>query len=55
MSNGHREYSLGWRLNLARGGTPALELAIEANRREAAGSRAAQPEHTVGFRFTARW
>lgn len=32
MSNAHREYGLGWRLNLVRDGTSALEFALEANR-----------------------
>ena len=58
MSNSHREYSLAWRLHRdMRGDAGALELALEASRREAAGpgSGHAKPEHTVGFRITARW
>ena len=59
MSNGHREYRLGWRLTLARSGTSALELALEASRREAANDNGSgpgdEPEHTLGFRITARW
>ncbi len=60
MSNGHREYSLGWRLNLDQVGTSALEFALEASRREAvndngAGGSGAEPEHTAGFRIMASW
>ena len=57
MSNGHREYRLGWRLTLARSATSALELALEASRREAVNDNGAgaEPEHTAGFRVTARW
>ena len=59
MSNGHREYRLGWRLTLARSGTSALELALEASRREAANDNGsgpgAEPEHALGLRLTARW
>ena len=57
MSNGHREYGLGWRLNLATHGTSALEFALEATRREAAGPgpAGAEPEHAIGLRITARW
>ena len=54
LSNGQREYSLGWRLNLAESGPTALELRLEANRREAANDNAA-PEHGVGLALTARW
>ncbi len=61
MSSHHREYSLGWRLGLARGGPTALELRLEASRREAAngpgsGSGAStDPEHMAAFRLTANW
>ncbi len=59
MSNGHRDYSLGWRLNLAEHGASALELALEAMRREAVNDNGsgsgAEPEHTAGFRIKARW
>ena len=57
LSQGHREYTLGWRLNLAGGGGPnALELALEASRSEATGANDnAPPEHGVGLRVTARW
>ena len=57
MSNGHREYSLGWRFNRdMRGDAGSLEFSAEATRREAANDNAgAAPEHTAGFRMTARW
>ena len=58
MSSGHREYSLAWPLvRDMRGDAGALELALEASRREAAGAGAdgAPPEHAAGFRITARW
>ena len=59
MSNGHREYRLGWRLTLARSGISALELALEASRREADNDNGsgpgAEPEHALGLRLTARW
>ena len=54
LSNGHREYTLGWRLDRAQDGPGALELALEASRREAANDNA-DPEHAIGFRVTARW
>ena len=56
-SDGHREYSLGWRLTLAGRGAGALELRLEATRREPAGDPApgAGPEHGVGIRAAARW
>ena len=62
LGQGHRQYTLGWRLNLAGGSGPnALELALEASRRESVndnGSGAgagSDPEHGIGFRVTARW
>ena len=54
LSNGTREYSLGWRLNRAQAGANALELHLEATRREHANENA-DPEHGIGFRVTARW
>ena len=63
LSNGARDYRLGWRL--VRRGVPgdvgALELAVEATRREranpgsGAGAGDAAPEHAMGLRLTARW
>ena len=55
LSNGAREYTLGWRLN-RRGGPSALGFRVEGTRREAAGANDdAAPEHGVGLRVTARW
>ena len=57
LSGTGRDYSLGWRL--VRGvGVPdrsALELAVEARRRESAYDRNAPPEHAIGFRATSRF
>ena len=54
LSNDSREYSLGWRLNLTRGGPTSLELGLEATRREYTGG-ARDAGHAVGLRLTARW
>ena len=57
LSDAGRDYSLGWRLT--RGGKApdggALELAVEARRRETAANLPASPEHAVGFRATSRF
>ena len=58
MSEGHREYSLGWRLkrDLRPGDIGSLEFGFEGRRREAANDNTgAPPEHTVGIRVTARF
>ena len=58
LGQGRREYSLGWRLNLAQTGPTALELRLQATRSESAGSAAndnVDPEHGIGFTVTARW
>ena len=54
LSNGHRDYTLGWRLGLAQSDKTALELSLEATRREPANDNGA-PQHGAGFRITARW
>ena len=54
LGNGQREYTLGWRLGLAQGGTAALDASLEAARRETANDNGAA-EHAAGFRVTARW
>ena len=55
MSNGRREYRLGWRLvRDMRGDSGSLELALDARRQEAANDNA-PPAHMVGLRITARW
>ena len=53
LSDAGRDYSLGWRLGLARGGGTSLDLKLEATRRESANDNAA--EHGIGFKLTARW
>ncbi len=55
ISNGHRDYTLGWRL--VRGGSSgggSFEISFEARRSESANDDT-QPVHEVGFRFTARF
>ena len=53
LSDAGRDYSLGWRLGLARGGGTSLDLKLEATRCESANDNAA--EHGIGFKLTARW
>ena len=57
LSDAGRDYSLGWRL--VRGGdTPdgsALELVVEARRRESASGRNDPPGHAVGVRVMSRF
>ena len=57
LSDTGRDYSLGWRLGLAQSGANALELKLEATRREFADDPADDraPEHGIGVRLTARW
>ena len=54
LANRRREYSLGWRLDLAESGPAAFGLRLEATRREPAGDGAG-PEHGVGLGIAARW
>ena len=56
MSEGHRDYSLVWRLvrDRRRGDIGSLEFSLEARRRESANDDA-ELEHGVGFRMTARY
>ena len=54
LSDAHRDYSLGWRMGLARSGRVSFELGLAATRREAANEDRA-PEHGIGLRGTARW
>ena len=57
ISDAGRDYSLGWRL--VRGDDApdgsALEIALEARRRESASSRGNPPGHAVGFRIISRF
>ena len=65
LSNAGRDYSLGWRLargpgsrSGAGGGGPAgsaLELAVEARRRESTANRRMPPEHALGLRVISRF
>ena len=56
LSNGQRQYTLGWRLDLVQGGTGALELGLEATRREATGANDDAPaEHGVRLGLRARF
>ncbi len=56
MSEGRRDYSLGWRLvrDPRPGGIGSLELLFEGRRQESANDDA-EPEHSLGFRLTARF
>ncbi|MYE11975.1 MAG: hypothetical protein F4X99_10000, partial [Gammaproteobacteria bacterium] len=53
VTDGSRDVGLGWRLGLARG-AGALELRLEATRRETASTTAAgaAPEHALGVQAT---
>ena len=57
LSNDAREYSLGWKLGLVRGGAASFDLGIEATRREPANDSGsgAEPEHGIGFKLEARF
>ena len=56
LSSGHREYTLGWRLDLVSRGATALELRLGGTRREATGANDnAEPEDGFRFGVTARW
>ena len=52
FSDRARDYSLGWRLTLARRDAGTLELGGVATRRESAND---EPRHVIGFQLTARW
>ena len=52
LSNGQREISLGWRLNMAGPGDPRFSVDLEATRREAANDDA---KHGVALRAVVRW
>ena len=56
VSDGQREYGLGWRLDLVKRGASELGFALETTRSEAvSGNAGAEPKHTAGFRIEARW
>ena len=52
LSDGRREYGLGWRLDLVQGGRVSMEFGLETTQRETAGDNA---QYGFGFRVTARW
>lgn len=55
LSGSTREYLLGWRLGLVRRGDEALDLKLEAKRREPHGKRGGESDHTIGFKVEAKW
>ena len=57
LSDAGRDYSLGWRLARGGGGPDgsALELAVEARRRESTANRRMPPEHALGLRVLSRF
>ena len=54
LSDGSRDYGVGWRLNPAAGDRSSFELRLDATRREAAGGDA-EPEHAVRLDLKARF
>ena len=54
LSDGRREYNLGWRFNRGRNALAALELQLKARRLEPADDDR-DAEHAIGFRLSARW
>ena len=54
FSGTQRDYSLGWRLTRADRYRESFELSLEARRHEIAKDDVA-PEHTIGFKLTARF
>ena len=52
LSEGSRDYSLGWRLTPEARNAPDLSFGLKAARRENDGT---VPEHTVGIELTTRW
>ena len=49
-----RDYRLGWKLGLARGGPASMDLGLEATRTEPANDDA-EPVHSLQVRLTTRW
>ncbi len=54
LSDGSRDYGVGWRLNPSAGDRSSFELRLDATRREAAGGDA-EPEHAVRLDLKARF
>ncbi len=57
LSNGRRDYRLGWRLTSAVQGDPGFEVTLDATRREPANDAGsgAPIEHAVMLRVAIRW
>ena len=53
LSDGGRDYSLGWRMTCEGRDAGSFEFSFEATRRESANDN--DPEHGIGFRLTARF
>ena len=53
LSNGQREYSVGWRLGLAKSGPSSLEFRLDGTRRESEGGGG--PRQGIALRLNARW
>ena len=53
LSDGTREYSLGWRLELPREDRESFRLGLETTRRESVNDE--PPEYRVGLTLTAQW
>ena len=55
LSDGHREYRLGWALGLVRGGSLSMDFDLSGLRREAANDEGAEPEHVLTLQGQVRW
>ena len=55
LSDGHREYRLGWGLGLVRGGSLSMDFDLSGLRREAASDDGAEPEHVLTLQGQVRW
>ena len=54
LSDGSRDYGVGWRLNRSAGDSSSFEVRVDATRREAAGGDA-EPEHAIQLDLKARF
>ena len=54
LSEGSRDWRIGWRLTPALGGDPGFEVSLDATRREPANDNG-PPEHGVTLRGSVRW
>ena len=55
LSDGGREYRLGWKLGLVPGGPASFEFGVEATRTEPANDAGTEPEHGIRFKLDARF